>query len=399
MNKIIIIAGVLAIAAIGMMAYALSPKPSKQIDNGLGVQGEIIQPYIFTTPTSTASATTTEWFGDINPQVTELYSLGTSTKQWKDLHVSGQICLAGTCESTWPSGGGISWEAFEFPPANNTYSIGSATGSLKNVYASGTIYGNMTWTRATGTHTTTTNLFATYGNITNLTGTSATWTQMIRSNGLMAGANNLYDIGSGLNSWANIYSSGTVSGVNGIFTGTVTSTNMEIGTFVSQPDAGLYTLVNSKISGTASGTWQGYQFDIADNAKLSIACLSDGVSDCASSSTGIFVYAPFVFPTTATTTVTTSTKLDPGVPRYMVMASSTLGLTTPFQIFTTSTADSTDGRTVELMGTSDTYPVTIATTAVDVNIGADCVLGDGDTITLRYSYWGNYWYSLGCVDN
>lgn len=79
----------------------------------------------------------------------------------------------------------------------------------------------LTWVQATGTHTTSTNLFVTNSQATNFTATNATATYFAVTNvnsDLIPLANNTYDIGAFGLAWKNIYTSGT-SYVSGIESG------------------------------------------------------------------------------------------------------------------------------------------------------------------------------------
>ncbi len=129
------------------------------------------------------SATTTNFFA-----TSLLFTNATGTAIYASTIRATTFCLTGsTCITSWPVGGdvtGMTWGAAEFPPANNTYNLGSATGSLKNIYASGTLttlYG-INWTYATGTSATTTNFYATNLGAANFTPTGITWTNATGTN-------------------------------------------------------------------------------------------------------------------------------------------------------------------------------------------------------------------------
>ncbi len=96
-----------------------------------------------------------------------------------------------------------------FAPTNNSVSIGTASNSFANIYASGTVFA----VNHIGTNGTFTN-----GLFTNATATNATATNLGISGLIFPATNNTVSIGTASNSFANIYASGTVFAVNHIGT-------------------------------------------------------------------------------------------------------------------------------------------------------------------------------------
>jgi len=117
-------------------------------------------------------------------------------------------------------------------------------------------------------------------------------------------------------------------------------------------------------------------------------------------STAFSIETSFVFPVSATSTVATSTILNVNVARYMIKSNSS-GNTTPTQILPLPSDALYDGQEIQFMGTDDTATVTIADSAnFHMTSDADCTLGDGDAVKIKYSYWRSYWYQVEpCSDN
>src|SRR3989344_3454665 len=206
---------------------------------------------------------------------------------------------------------------------NTTFT--NATGA--NLFVTNFNPTNLTWVNATGTNTTSTNLFVTNGTITNLrstqvlvdngsaasrsfafkdnpsTGiyghglstirfsTAGTERLVISTSNITASlpflpsSNNFYDLGSGAQSWANIYASGTIFVVGGQFTNVTstnaTTTNLNVTALAQLP-------TNTTIGGTT-------------------VCLSNG-TNCPSSTAGSddWTYSAtndFVRPNTNTTSL------------------------------------------------------------------------------------------------
>ncbi|MCW1892237.1 MAG: hypothetical protein KIH65_003265 [Candidatus Uhrbacteria bacterium] len=142
-----------------------------------------------------------------------------------------------------PAVGSFSWDALQFPPANNTYSLGSATGSLANIYASGTVVIGTHLTVGTSTVTPAANTIAEFG------GTLNGWYQVNlqnRSSGNAAsgdfvvtannGSESSWFIDMGINSSAYNQAAYNIGGAN---------------------DAYLYTHGRNLLIGTASGSASG----------------------------------------------------------------------------------------------------------------------------------------------
>ncbi|MFA6018479.1 MAG: hypothetical protein WC776_04860 [Patescibacteria group bacterium] len=92
-----VIVAFLAIStALGVGVYSLNKKYG-----GFNSGFNIAQPYRITNADSGgAAATTTEFFGDVNPQVDNLYTLGSITKRWKNIFTTGGVSSSGTSSFT-----------------------------------------------------------------------------------------------------------------------------------------------------------------------------------------------------------------------------------------------------------------------------------------------------------
>lgn len=98
----------MVITIIGCFAYIFHRINEKPNEKPLGVQGEMVNPYVLYNTTSTQSATSTAWFGDVNPQVSGLYNLGISGKAWNNITASGTIS-ATTISATTMSPTNVTW--------------------------------------------------------------------------------------------------------------------------------------------------------------------------------------------------------------------------------------------------------------------------------------------------
>ena len=186
------------------------------------------------------------------------------------------------------------------PAGNNLYDIGSASTSWRNIYASGTgsFFSGINWTSATGTNTTSTNLYATNllfngatGSNINVTGITATTgtintigfvnatgsnlyvSGLIQTGTIMPIANNTYNLGSASTAWANVYASGTGSAFFGITwtyaTGTnTTSTNLYATNLLFNGATGSNIYLTGGIS-AASSSIASFSFGTATGTNLS----------------------------------------------------------------------------------------------------------------------------------
>jgi hypothetical protein len=276
---------------------------------------------------------------------------------------------------------------------SNKKDIGGSGLAMRNIYASGTGYianlesTGILFSKATGTHTTSTNMYA-----TTYRGGS------YYGDGYFANTNGTTNLGSALNSFANIYSSGTVFGVNATYTGTV-----QQGSFVTQSDAGYIQAWQSLIAGSATGVQQGGYFMAGNVPVFGFRCLSDGAGGCIASSTAMVVNVPIVQPPMATSTMMVSTGtqflVDDAYGIYNLVASGTAPVT-PSQIVATGTAQTLATTCVEFVGTDDTRTVTIYDSAyIHLAGGVSMVLGDGDSLTLCSMMSRGYWRERYRSDN
>lgn len=124
--------------------------------------------------------------GDIVPTANNTYSVGKATSSWKDVYASGtvyaqNVSVIGTCTNCGSSVGlTLPFVTHIVPNANNTYDLGASTSSLRNIYASGTAYLG--------------------GALVGLTGTSP----------LVPAQANVLDIGVSSSTWHDLYASGTL---------------------------------------------------------------------------------------------------------------------------------------------------------------------------------------------
>lgn len=80
---------------------------SQAASERFGFSSPTVTPYTIVTASSATSsvATTTRWFGSLDPQLDNAYDLGTSTLRWRNLMLSGT--LTATTSLNLPSGGNI----------------------------------------------------------------------------------------------------------------------------------------------------------------------------------------------------------------------------------------------------------------------------------------------------
>jgi hypothetical protein len=220
--------------------------------------------------------------------------------------------------------------------------------------------------------------------------------------------NNHADFGMPNRSLKNIYASGTVAGVNAVFTGNVTSTGgiSTGGPLRFSDNAGFMTAMDLPITSAAGATEQmSYSFDIDSSPWLKMFSLANGAGLAASGT--VMVYKPLTFPAAyATTTVATTTKLNVnavgGYGRIRVISAS-VGNSTVTS--TPAIISGYDGQTIILVGTDDTRTVTlpdessVTGSGLQLAGGANFALGAYDTIVLMYDTRLAQWIEISRSNN
>jgi hypothetical protein len=266
----LVIAVAALVLAGGAVAYAAKPapeiKPEIKVnvpeikvtlpEQTFGYSPQIAQPsYISTDATkTTSSATTTNQLGSIVPSSDKSFDLGYPFKAWRNIYVGGVLNASGT-----------SFSGNLLPASNNTYNIGSPALSWKDIYASGTLYLNNIALSGTcvgagcisGTSfigSSGFDIFPTSNNSYNLGYATSSWKNIFVSSTAYLGGGvsttniypitaNTYTLGSYSLPWKDIYASGTLY-LGGLATSTLDSVTIggstpAAGTFTSLAATGL----------------------------------------------------------------------------------------------------------------------------------------------------------------
>lgn len=316
-GKRTVIPGLIAlIFGVGYIVFGMaSPK--------FGFSNTAGQPFLLTTGgTSTRSATTTEFFGDVNPQVNNLYSVGAPDKSWRNIYASGTAALntliigSGGCTGCTSNVDFSSISQSAGPSSNNAFDLGYATRSWAGLYVSSTarfggasstggVYptANATWglgnfglawngLYASGTSYFTDVVIA--GSCTGCTGTT-NFSSISQSPG--PSSNNAFDLGYSTRSWANIYASGTAF----LAAGSQSAPSLALG---AVSNLGLFASTTNQLFITAGGLARGGWFGDTVTSTLNIgasstrACINLTDAD-GSGETNVYALNGLLFSTTS----------------------------------------------------------------------------------------------------
>lgn len=142
-EKNILFAKIGLVAVLGGLLFFGIRTSLKPLQGPAGYSGDIAQPYQVTTGgVASHSATTTEFIGNVTPDRTAVYDLGSPSKSWRNIYVSGTIDGLSVGSSSTLLGDTNTWSGRD------------------------TFNGGLLWANATGTNTTTTALsVSTYLNL------------------------------------------------------------------------------------------------------------------------------------------------------------------------------------------------------------------------------------------
>lgn len=94
----LLIAIFLPIIGVTMMYFRLEKKLEQKLEQkygGFSANPSIANPFTVVPTQGGRAATTTEFFGSINPRIDAAYDIGTSTRRWNRLFLSGAASFAG----------------------------------------------------------------------------------------------------------------------------------------------------------------------------------------------------------------------------------------------------------------------------------------------------------------
>ncbi len=220
-------------------------------------------PYTFLSSGGTYNYMTT-----LYPATNNSYTLGTPGLAWASLDLSGAIRNVGTATSTFAG------------PVSSTKIVANSLGvNIAMPSTAAEILGTVSSTNlivslsATATNVTTTNLA-----ISGYVGSS------------ILPATTTYNLGGAINSWNDIYASGTFYGVNQTLTGTSTA-----GQYTFADDAGAVTAFDMAVTASAaSEQTMAYEFDIDGNPFLQMYSRADAAGGLQTTSTAVRFYQPLL---------------------------------------------------------------------------------------------------------